>query len=299
MTDQEGMRLGELEGIVGRGRRLLGRKRRRHPPPGPRHPRRPARAQDGRAPGRPEGARAPRPGALRPPAGAVARRADEPPRPRLDPLAARVPRPLRRHAHRHLARPPFPERGLHAHGGHRLPDDHSIHRRLRRHGAREDADPIAHRGGQRPAREEDRAAERLHRALLGRHARQPGDVAPEGSRAAADQRPRAVEHPAALHQVHHAATLGASRARVLRRHQDARLGVGRLGLQRHRQPRREDRAGRAGTASARRRCSRRSSRRRIRRLARRATSTAARSGGATRCRSATSRRTTPARSRRA
>ena len=69
------------------------------------------------------------------PAGAAARRADEPPRPRLDPLAARVPRAIRRHADRHLARPAFPQRGLHAHRRHRLPDDHHLHRRLRRHGA--------------------------------------------------------------------------------------------------------------------------------------------------------------------
>ena len=44
------------------------------------------------------------------PEGAAARRADEPSRPRLDPLAARVPDPLRRHADRHLARPALPER---------------------------------------------------------------------------------------------------------------------------------------------------------------------------------------------
>ena len=49
------------------------------------------------------------------------------------------------HADRHLARSPFPERGLHAHRRHRLPDDHHLHRRLRRHGAREDADPLARR----------------------------------------------------------------------------------------------------------------------------------------------------------
>ena len=51
------------------------------------------------------------------------------------------PRPLRRHADRHLARPPLPEQRLHAHRRHRLRDDHHLHRRLRRHGAGEDADP--------------------------------------------------------------------------------------------------------------------------------------------------------------
>ena len=39
------------------------------------------------------------------------------------------------HADRDLARSPFPELGLHAHRRHRLPDDHHVHRRLRRHGA--------------------------------------------------------------------------------------------------------------------------------------------------------------------
>ena len=38
----------------------------------------------------------------------------------------------------------------------------------------EDADPLADRVRQRAAREEDRAAQRLHRAVRRRHARQPG-----------------------------------------------------------------------------------------------------------------------------
>ena len=111
------------------------------------------------------------------PAGAAARRADQPSGPRLDPLAARVPRPLRGHADRDLARPALPERRLHAHRGHRLPDDHHLHRRLRRHGRRQDAD--SHRGSRprtRSARRRSRSS-RLHRALLRRHARQPGAVA--------------------------------------------------------------------------------------------------------------------------
>ena len=52
---------------------------------------------------------------------------------------------------------------------------------------------------QRAAREEDRAAERLHPALLRRHALQPGAVAAQGSRAAADHRAGALEHPAPVH----------------------------------------------------------------------------------------------------
>ena len=47
---------------------------------------------------------------------------------------------LRRNVDRHFARSALPERGLHPHRRHRLPDDHHLHRRLRRHGAGEDAD---------------------------------------------------------------------------------------------------------------------------------------------------------------
>ena len=72
-----------------RGRRLLGRKRRGGAAAGARHPRRAARADDGRAAGRTEGARAAGAGALRQPRSAAPRRADQPPRPRLDPLARR------------------------------------------------------------------------------------------------------------------------------------------------------------------------------------------------------------------
>ncbi len=128
-----------------RGRRLLGRERRGGAAAGPRHSRRAARAEDGRAAGRPEDARAARAGAVRPSRGAAARRADEPPRPRLDPLARGISRSLRRHADRHLARSPFPEPRLHAHRRHRLPDDHHLHRRLRRHGDGQDADPLEDR----------------------------------------------------------------------------------------------------------------------------------------------------------
>ena len=111
---------------------------------------------------------------------------------------------------------------LHPHRRHRLPDDHHLHRRLRRHGDRQDADPGAGRSGQRAAREEDRAAERLHRAFLGRHAREPGDVAQEGSRAAADDRAGPVEHSAAVHQVRDEPAVRPRRARVCRRCQSTR-----------------------------------------------------------------------------
>ena len=110
---------------------------------------------------------------------------------------ARFPGPLRRHADRDLARSPLPERGVHAHRRHRLPDHHHLHRRLRRDGDGQDADPLAARIAERTARQEDRAAERLHPALLRRHAVEPGAVAPQGSRAAADHRAGALEHSTA------------------------------------------------------------------------------------------------------
>ena len=67
MTDDDGMRLGELEGIVGEEDGYSRRERRRDPAAGARHPRRAARAEDGGAAGRPEGARAAGAGALRQP----------------------------------------------------------------------------------------------------------------------------------------------------------------------------------------------------------------------------------------
>ena len=163
MTHDDGMRLGELEGIVGeedgysaesdaavllQGLDI----------PDALHDRKMAELQGGQKVRVLAGA-----GALRQPRSAAARRADEPPRPRLDPLAADVPRALPGHAHRDLPRPALPEQGLHAHRRHRLPDDHHVYRRLRRHGARQDADPLDDRSRQRAAREEDRAAQRLHR----------------------------------------------------------------------------------------------------------------------------------------
>ena len=59
------------------------------------------------------------------------------------PLAAGFSAAIRRHADHHLARSPLSEQRLHAHRRHRLRDHHHVHRRLRRHGAGEDADPLA------------------------------------------------------------------------------------------------------------------------------------------------------------
>ena len=65
----------------------------------------------------------------------------------------------------------------------------------------EDADPLHARVAERAARKEDCAAQRVHCAVRGRHAIDPGDQPPQGSGAAADQRTGAVEHSAPVHQV--------------------------------------------------------------------------------------------------
>ena len=139
----------------------------------------------------------------------------------------------------------------------------------------------------------------LHRPLRRRHARQPDDVAPQGSRAAADDGAGALEHPAPVHQVQHEPALGPHRARGSRRQQEPWRSRRRPELLRGHQSRREDRAGRpqrrrqddAAAGAARRFAGPAGSRR--------ATSTTARSAGDTRSRSATSPRTRPARSPRA
>ncbi len=93
MTDEDGMRLGELEGIIGDEDGYTAESRRRRAPRRPRHSRAAPRAQDGRAAGRPEGPRPARPGPLRQAAGPAARRAHQLPRSRLHPLAPGFPRP--------------------------------------------------------------------------------------------------------------------------------------------------------------------------------------------------------------
>ena len=92
MTDDDGMRLGELEGIVGEEDGYTAESDAAILLQGLDIPDELHERTMSRAAGRPEGARAAGAGAVRPSAGAAARRADQPPRPRLDPLAARVPR---------------------------------------------------------------------------------------------------------------------------------------------------------------------------------------------------------------
>ena len=66
---------------------------------------------------------------------------------------------------------------LHPLRRHRLPDHHHLHRRLRRHGAGQNPGPLPPGIAKCSAREEDRAAKRVHRPLLRRNSFQPGDVA--------------------------------------------------------------------------------------------------------------------------
>ena len=123
---------------------------------------------------------------------------------------------LRRRADRHLARSPFPEQRLHAHRRHRLRNHHHLHRHLRRDGDGQDADPFADRIAERAARKEDFAAQRLHRALLGRHAFQPGAIAAQGSGAPAGHGPGEVEHRASVPEVRTEASFGQAHPRSWR-----------------------------------------------------------------------------------
>ena len=102
---------------------------------------------------------------------------------------------------RHLARPALSQLRHHAHRRHRLPDHHHLHRRLRRHGDGEDADSLHARIADRAARKEDRAAQRVHRAVCGGHALLAGHQPAQGSGAPADQRAGALQHSAAVHQI--------------------------------------------------------------------------------------------------
>ncbi len=106
------------------GRRGAGRAR--HPDRGP-----PPAAVD--ALGRLQAARAARPGAGRGPGRAAARRADEPPRHPLHPLAGEVPGgDVQGDGDRDLPRPPLPRQHLHPHRGRGLRDDDPLPRQLQR-----------------------------------------------------------------------------------------------------------------------------------------------------------------------
>ena len=119
------------------------------------------------------------------PDGAAARRAHQQPRPRLHPLAGGLPPRVRGRARHHLPRPPLPQRHLHAHRRHRLRDDHHLHRRLRRHGARQGQVRGRVESENAEQAEEDRPAPGLRRPLRRRHARLAGAEPQEADREAA------------------------------------------------------------------------------------------------------------------
>ncbi len=113
----------------------------------------------------------------------AARRADQPPRHPLDPLAREVPRRLRGLRGRHLARPALPRQRLHAHPRRRLRDDHALHRQLRPVRRGQAGEPRAQGARDREAREGDRRQEAVRRALRGQgHQGAPGAVEAEADR---------------------------------------------------------------------------------------------------------------------
>ncbi len=73
------------------------------------------------------------------------------------------PEHLRRRSHRHLPRPPLPKQHLYPHRRYRLRNHHHLHRLLRRDGPGKNASPLADRIPKRAARKENRTAKRIHR----------------------------------------------------------------------------------------------------------------------------------------
>jgi hypothetical protein len=195
------------------------------------------------------------PGAVRHAGHPAARRADQPPRPRVDPLAVELPDGVPRRAGRDLARSLLLERGLHAHGRRRLPEHHHVHGRLRRDDEAEDPVPDLGGEGQREQAEEDLRAQGVHPALRGqRQEGQPGAVAAARDHQDRPGRPQALEHPAAVHPLRPQDAERQAGAGGRQAEQELReAGAGQPDLQRD--ARREDRGGRAPTGSARRRCS--------------------------------------------
>ncbi len=140
--------------------------------------------------GRLQAARPPRPGARGRPGRPPPRRADQPPRHPLDPLAGEVPRRVQGDGGRHLARPPLPGQRLHAHRGRRLRDRHALPRQLRRLHRRQGRRARPQGGGDREAGERDRRPPGVRRPLP-----RQGDQGAPGAEQAEDD--RAHRHRAA------------------------------------------------------------------------------------------------------
>ncbi len=98
----------------------------------------------------------------------------------------------------------------------------------------EDQHPHPHREPERAARKEDRPAQRLHRPLLRRHPQLAGELPQEGSRTPRHQRTRPLQHRAPLHPLQDGTPLRQERPRV-RERQQVLHPEGRQGRARHQQ----------------------------------------------------------------
>ena len=113
---------------------------------------------------------------------------------------------------------------------------------LRRHGRRQDAGALADRIAERAARKENFAVERIHRALRRRNAVQPGAIAAQGSRAPAGDGTGEIQHRTPVHQVRAEAPVGQAHPRNRASEQGLRREAGHSRLHRQHHPRRTNRA---------------------------------------------------------
>ena len=92
----------------------------------------------------------------------------------------------------------------------------------------------------RPARKEDRPAQRLHRPLRRRNPLLPGHQPPQRSRAPPDQRTGPLQHPAPLHPLRPDPPQRQARPRIQARHQALRRSQGHRRIHRQCPPRRKN-----------------------------------------------------------
>ena len=153
VTDEIGIRLGELEGTIAEENGYMAESEAAELLVGLGIPADKHESKMNALAGRLQAPRPHRAGALRQAGRAPPRRADEPPRPRVDPLARVVPHQrLQGHARGRLPRPPLPQLRRDAHRRRRLPDDHRLRRQLRRLRRREVREQPARLGPGRHAR---------------------------------------------------------------------------------------------------------------------------------------------------